>query len=441
MHGASAALEPKPAATSGWDATTWRRLKNILGGSAGNFVEWFDWFAYASFAIYFSRAFFPDGSQTVQLLNAAFVFAGGFLARPVGALLMGIYADKAGRRAALVLSVGLMCAGSLLIAVTPTGLGVASTCLLIVARLMQGLSVGGEYGASATYVSEMATRDRRGFWSACLYVTLGGGQLAALALLVLLQLVLTEEQLYAWGWRIPFALGAVLAIVVFWIRRGIDETRSFETAAVPPEERGRSLLLFTKYPRETAIVVVLTAGGGVGFYTYSVYMQKFLVNTAGFDKPVASAVLTLALITFLLIQPLVGWLSDRVGRKRTLMASFGLGALLAVPVMTALATTTDAIEAYFLCMLPLIALSGYSSLSAIFKAELFPTQVRALGVALPYALAQAIFGGNAETAALAFKNAGNESGYFWLLAGLLGTAFVVTLLMKDTREHSRIVED
>lgn len=441
MHGASAAREPKPAATPGWDATTWRRLKNILGGSAGNFVEWFDWFAYASFAIYFSRAFFPDGSQTVQLLNAAFVFAGGFLARPVGALLMGIYADKAGRRAALVLSVGLMCAGSLLIAVTPTGLGVASTCLLIVARLLQGLSVGGEYGASATYVSEMASRDRRGFWSGCLYVTLIGGQLAALALLFTLQLVLTEEQLYAWGWRIPFVIGAALAIVVFWIRRGIDETSSFEKAAVAPGERGRSLLLFTQYPRETAIVVVLTAGGGIGFYTYTVYMQKFLVNTVGFAKPAASAIMTLVLITFLLLQPLVGWLSDRFSRKGTLMVSFGLGALLAVPVMTAIARTTDAFAAYFLCLAPLVLLSGYTSLSAIIKAELFPTHVRALGVALPYALAQAIFGGNAETAALAFKNAGNESGYFWLLAGLFAAAFVVTLLMKDTRKHSRIIED
>jgi MHS family alpha-ketoglutarate permease-like MFS transporter len=419
----------------------WRRLRNILGGSAGNFVEWFDWFAYASFAIYFSKAFFPEGSQTAQLLNTAFVFAGGFLARPVGALVMGIYADKVGRRAALTLSVALMCGGSLMIALIPTGLGALSPGLLIIARLLQGLSVGGEYGASATYISEMSTRDKRGFWSGCLYLTIGGGQLAALALLILLQHLLTEEQLYGWGWRIPFGVGAALAVIVFWIRRNIDETGSFEKASVPSEDRGRSLLLFTKYPRESAIVFVLTAGGGIGFYTYTTYMQKFLVNTAGFDKAVSSGIMTLVLITFLLIQPLVGWLSDRFDRKRTLILSYGLGAVLAVPVLTAISKTSDPVVAYFLCLLPLIALTGYTALSAIVKAELFPTHVRALGVALPYAIAQAVFGGNAETAALAFKSAGHESGYYWLLAGIFAAGFIVTLLMRDTRANSRILDD
>ena len=208
-----------------------QRLKNILGGSAGNFVEWFDWFAYSAFALYFSRAFFPAGDQTAQLLGTAAIFAVGFIARPVGALLFGIYADRAGRRAALTLSVAMMCVGSLLIALIPTGLGLLSPALLLLARVLQGLSVGGEYGASATYISEMAERTRRGFWSGFLYVTLIGGQLAAMLLLVLLQNVLTEAQLYAWGWRIPFVVGALLAVVVWWIRRGIHETRSFTQAA------------------------------------------------------------------------------------------------------------------------------------------------------------------------------------------------------------------
>jgi MHS family alpha-ketoglutarate permease-like MFS transporter len=438
---ATGAIIDVPVIAAAQDTTAWQRLRNILGGSAGNFVEWFDWFAYASFAIYFSKAFFPEGSQTAQLLNTAFVFAGGFLARPVGALLMGAYADRAGRRAALTLSVGLMCAGSLMIALIPTGISLVSPCLLIVARLLQGLSVGGEYGASATYIGEMARRDNRGFWSGCLYVTIVGGQLAALALQVLLQFLLTEEQLYAWGWRIPFAVGAALAVVVFWIRRGIDETASFAKDSIRTEERGKSLLLFTKYPKQTAIVVILTAGGGIGFYTYTTYMQKFLVNTAGFEKADASQIMTLVLISFLLFQPLFGWLSDKVNRKRTLMASFGLGALLAVPTLTALSTTTDPVEAFLLCLLPLFVLSGYTAVAAIIKAELFPTHVRALGVALPYALAQAVFGGNAETAALAFKNAGNESGYYWLLTGILTAGFVVALLMRDTKQHSLILED
>lgn len=418
-----------------------QRLKNIIGGSAGNFVEWFDWFAYASFAIYFSRAFFPDGDQTAQLLNTAFVFAGGFLARPVGALLLGIYADRHGRRAALTLSVAMMCAGSLLIAATPTGLGWVSPLLLVVARLLQGLSVGGEYGASATYVSEMAGESRRGFWSGFLYVTLIGGQLAAMLLQVLLQQLLTEDELYAWGWRIPFVVGAALAVVVFWIRRGIHETRSFTEAPEPLHERGQAMLLFLHYPKATAIVVALTAGGGLGFYTYTTYMQKLLVNTAGFAKPVAAQIMTWVLATFMFFPPLVGWISDHVGRKNTLMVAFAASALLAVPVLSAIAAATDPLQVYLLCLLPLFFLSGYSALSAIVKAELYPAHVRALGVAVPYAIAMAIFGGNAETAALWFKRAGMESGYYWVVAGVMAVGFFVAASMRDTREHSLIRED
>jgi MFS transporter, MHS family, alpha-ketoglutarate permease len=441
MKSAETAAFGTPQAVSAREIPGWKRLRNVLGGSAGNFVEWFDWFAYASFAIYFSRAFFPEGSQTVQLLNTAFVFAGGFLARPLGAWLMGLYADRAGRRAALTLSVAMMCTGSLIIAVIPTGFGIASTVLLVLARLLQGLSVGGEYGASATYVCEMASRKNRGFWSGCLYVTLIGGQLAAVMLQVLLQSLLSEEQLYAWGWRIPFAVGAALAVVVFWIRRGIDETQSFVKEDVPIADRGRSMLLFSRYPKETAIIVILTAGGGLAFYTYTIYMQKFLVNTSGFGKDVAAQIMTWVLVSYLFFQPLVGWISDKVGRKPTLAMSFGLGALLAVPVLSAIATVSDPVIAYFLCLLPLFVLTGYTALSAIVKAELFPTHVRAVGVALPYALAQAIFGGNAETAALSFKNAGNESGFFWFVAVMLAVGFVVSVRMRDTQKHTLIREE
>jgi MFS transporter, MHS family, alpha-ketoglutarate permease len=418
--------------------TPQRRLKNILGGSAGNLVEWFDWFAYASFALYFSRAFFPEGTQTVQLLNTAFIFAGGFIARPLGALLLGAYADRAGRRAALTLSVAMMCGGSLLIALTPTGLGIVSPLLLVGARLLQGISVGGEYGASATYVSEMASREHRGFWSGFLYVTLIGGQLAAMLLQLLLQSLLSEQQLYDWGWRIPFVVGAALAVVVFWIRRGIHETTSFGSASVPAHDRGRALLLFTRYPKETAIVLVLTAGGGIGFYTYTTYMQKMLVNTAGFEKTTASQVMTFVLATFIFFPPLVGWISDRVGRKKTLVVSFAAGAVLAVPVLAALSKVTDPVAAYFLCLLPLFVLSGYTSLSAIIKAELYPAHVRALGVSVPYSISMAIFGGNAESAALYFKQAGNEAGYYWVVAAILAIGGIVATRLRDTREYSLI---
>lgn len=416
-----------------------QRLRNILGASAGNFVEWFDWFAYASFALYFSRAFFPAGNQTAQLLNAAFVFAGGFIARPVGALLFGMYADRAGRRAALTLSVAMMCGGALVIALTPTGLGMLSPALLVFARLVQGLAVGGEYGAAATYVSEMASTKHRGFWSGFLYVTLVGGQLAAMSLQVLLQNMLSEAELYAWGWRIPFVVGALLAVVVFWIRRGIEETSSFTADATHEAERGRPLALVVDYPRETAIVLGLTAGGAVGFYTYAVYMQKLLVNSAGFAKPVAAQIMAWVLATLLFFPPLVGWLADLLGRKRTMMLAFGASALLAVPVLGRLRTATDPLTVYALCLLPLFCLSGYYALSAIIKAELYPTHVRALGVSVPYAIALAIFGGNAETVALAMKQAGVESGYDWVVAGVFGMAFVAALMLPGDRARDRLV--
>jgi MHS family alpha-ketoglutarate permease-like MFS transporter len=201
------------------------------------------------------------------------------------------------------------------------------------------------------------------------------------------------------------------------------------------------MLLFLKYPKETAIVVALTAGGGLGFYTYTTYMQKLLVNTAGFEKPVAAQIMTAVLATFMVFPPLVGWLSDHVGRKTTLMVAFGMSALLAVPVLGAIARATDPVAVYFLCLLPLFFLSGYSALSAIVKAELYPAHVRALGVAVPYAIAMAIFGGNAETAALYFKQIGHEAGFYWLVAGIMAVGFVVASLMRDTRRHSLIRED
>jgi MHS family alpha-ketoglutarate permease-like MFS transporter len=331
-----------------------------------------------------------------------------------------------------------MCGGSLMIAEIPTGFGVASAALLLLARVLQGLSVGGEYGASATYLSEMAERHRRGLWSGFLYVTLTGGQLAALLLQVVLQRILTEQQLYDWGWRIPFAVGAALAVVVWWIRRGIHETHSFTEVSGAMSDRGRALILFRQYPKETFTVMALTAAGGVGFYTYTTYMQKLLVNSAGFDKPLVSQLMTGLLAIFMVLPPLAGWLADKVGHRRTMLASFGGLAIVSVPVLGALSTATDPATAFVLALVPLILFSGYSGLSAIFKAELYPAHVRALGVAVPYAIAQAIFGGNAETTALYLKKVGHESAYFWLVAALMVVGFLATLRLRETREHSLI---
>jgi MHS family alpha-ketoglutarate permease-like MFS transporter len=419
------------------------RLKAIVGGSAGNLVEWYDWFAYASFALYFAPVFFPEGDRTAQLMQSAAVFAVGFVARPFGAWMMGLYADRAGRRAALALSVGLMCLGSLGIALTPgyDTIGAAAPVLLVIIRIVQGLSLGGEYGASATYLSEMSTKDRRGLWSSVLFVTLIAGQLIALSLLILLQNVMTPADLEAWGWRIPFVVGALLAVVVFWIRMGLDESRSFINARDSGAERASTMMLLRHHPKETAVIFGLTAGGSLAFYAYTTYMQKFLVNTSGFSKNEATGIMAGALFLYMCAQPVFGWLSDKVGRRSTLIWAFGGAMLASFPVMSAIAGTDSIPVAFGLIVLLLLILSGYTSVSAVVKAELFPAHIRALGVALPYAASNAIFGGAAEYVALRFKASGLETGFYVYVSVICAVALVIALRLRETKTHSLILED
>ena len=420
-----------------------RRLRNIIGGSAGNLVEWFDWYAYAAFTLYFAPVFFPSDNPTTEYLQAAAVFAVGFLMRPIGAWIMGVYADRKGRKAGLTLSVSLMCAGSLIIGCTPgyATIGIAAPLLLLFARLLQGLSVGGEYGSSATYLSEMATAKHRGFWSSFQYVTLISGQLLALMLLILLQNTLSETALASWGWRIPFFVGAGLAVVVFWLRRRLDETAAFKAEDEKSAPKSSALLLVLKHPKEALLVLGLTAGGTLAFYTYTTYLQKFLTNTAGFSKATATEISAAALLVFMLLQPAVGALSDRIGRKPVMIAFGVLGVLCTVPIMSTLATTTSALAAFALSLAALVIVSGYTAINAVVKAELFPAHIRALGVALPYAIANALFGGTAEYVALKFKLEGHESLYFWYVTGMIGVSLLTFIFMRDTKHRSAIVHD
>ena len=419
------------------------RLRNIIGGSAGNLVEWYDWYIYAAFALYFAPVFFPAGDMTSQLLNTAAIFAVGFVMRPIGAWVMGIYADSKGRKAGLTLSVSLMCAGSLAIAAMPTyaQIGPFAPALLVVARMMQGLSLGGEYGASATYLSEMAGARRRGFYSSFQYVSLIAGQLIALAVLLVLQFTLSEADLEAWGWRIPFALGAVLAVVVFYIRRRLAETESFANAKAAGAPRSSGANLFRDHPKEALLVMALTAGGTLAFYAYTTYMQKFLVNTTGFGRETASQVMTAALFVFMCLQPLSGALSDKVGRK-PVMVTFGvLGMIFTVPLFTALESVESPIAAFLLVMAALVIVTGYTSINAVVKAELFPAHIRALGVALPYAIANTLFGGTAEYVALWLKGMGLERAFYWYVTAMIALSLIVYLSMRDTKRHSLILED
>jgi MHS family alpha-ketoglutarate permease-like MFS transporter len=475
------------AVTAGQPMSAIARIKAILGGSAGNLVEWYDWFAYSAFTLYFAGHFFPKGDRTAQLLQAAAIFAVGFLARPIGAWAMGFYADRVGRRAALAFSVALMCLGSFAIAIIPSyaTIGVFAPIALTAARIVQGLSVGGEYGASATYMSEMAGKTRRGFWSSFQYVTLIMGQLSATLVLLVLQHTLTKGQLEDWGWRIPFAIGGVLAIVVFWIQTGLEESASFtkietadRTRLDPRHMRWVMILLgvalaicaalfashnpsamslsvavlviwqlslaaplLQKHPRETLMVAGLTAAGSLSFYAYTTYLPKFLVNTAGFSKDAATAISAGSLLVYMLIQPAMGHLSDKVGRRTTLIGAFLLGTLLTYPIMAALSHSTSPLPAFGLATALCLIHSGYSSVSAVVKSELFPTAVRAMGVALPYAIANTIFGGTAEYVALWFKAQKLESGFYIYVSVIMAAALLIALRLRNTNITSLIDDD
>ncbi len=418
---------------------TARRLKAIFIGSSGNLVEWFDFYTYSAFALYFANSFFPSQSQTAQLLHAAAIFAVGFLMRPIGGWLFGHVADIHGRRIALAASVLLMCFGSLVIAITPTyeTVGVAAPLILLFARLIQGLSLGGEYGTSATYLSEMAHPEHRGFYSSFQYVTLIGGQLLAmLVLLVLQKLLLTPEQLEAWGWRIPFAIGAGLAIVVYFMRRDMEESDAFVEARATIETRSSPFRGLLEHPREVAIVVGLTLGGTVAFYTYTIYMQKFLVNSAGLSKDTSTVIAAGTLFVFMCLQPVVGAISDVIGRRPVLLTFGVLGTLLTVPILTTLQHTTNPWTAFFLIMGALVIVSGYTAINAVVKAELFPTSIRAMGVGFPYAVTVALFGGTAEYVALYLKDIGHETAFYWYVTGCIFASLVVYAFMRDTRHDS-----
>src|SRR5215467_10656958 len=418
-----------------------RRIRAIFIGSIGNLVEWYDFYAYAAFALYFAGAFFPSSDPVVQQLNAALLFAAGFLVRPLGGWLFGWLADHHGRRSALMLSVGMMCFGSLMIAVTPTyeTIGIFAPVLLGLARIIQGLSLGGEYGTSATYLTEMADEEHRGFYSSFQYVTLIGGQLCAILVLLLLQQAfLTGAQLKAWGWRIPFAVGALLALVALAMRRNLLETDEFVASQKSSTRKQASLRELMQYPREVLLVVGLTMGGTTAFYTYTTYMQKFLKLSVGLTDTQTTLVTAASLIFALFLQPIYGALSDKIGRK-TVLIWFGVGGtLFTIPLLNALQATKSALVAFLLIAGAWLIVAGYTSINAVVKAELFPTKVRATGVGLPYALTVSIFGGTAESIALWFKSIGHERWFYYYLTAVIAISLLVYVTMRDTKHRSAI---
>lgn len=416
-----------------------KKLKAIFIGSAGNLVEWFDFYCYAAFSLYFANAFFPSQDPTAQMMSTAGIFALGFFIRPIGGFLFGYIGDRHGRKLSLLISVLLMCFGSLMIASVPTyaSIGIWSPAILLTARLLQGLSLGGEYGASATYLSEIATSKNRGFYTSFQYVTLIGGQLLALVLLLVLQkFILSPEDLKAWGWRIPFFVGAALALIALRMRSDLPETEAFHAA-----KKSESSGIFTelmKHPKEVLTVIGLTMGGTLCFYVYTTYMQKFLRLSVGLTDTQTTAVSAASLIFAMCLQPIYGALSDRVGRRPLLLGFALLGTLFTVPLLTAIRHASGPWEAFALVACAWLIVSGYTSINALVKAELFPANIRATGVGVPYAIAVSVFGGSAEYIALWFKSINLESGFYWYATGVVACTLIVVFLMRDTKATSRI---
>jgi MHS family alpha-ketoglutarate permease-like MFS transporter len=420
------------------DLTPRQRVIAIIGASSGNLVEWFDFYIYSFCALYFSSAFFPKGDPTTQLLNTAGIFAAGFLMRPIGGWMFGRIADRYGRRNAMMISVLMMCGGSLMIAALPTyaTIGVAAPALLLVARLFQGLSVGGEYGTSATYMSEVAEPGRKGFFASFQYVTLIGGQLAALLVLGILQLLLSHDELVAWGWRIPFVVGACSALVSLYLRRSLHETTTESNRK--SEAAGSVASLLRHHGRAFVTVLGFTAGGSLIFYAFTTYMQKYLVNTVGMSAKTASGVMTVCLLIYMVMQPIFGALSDRIGRKTSMIAFGALATIFTVPIFSALRGVSSPVMAGVLITCAMAIISLYTSIGGLIKAEMFPVEVRALGVGLSYAVANAIFGGSAEYVALWFKKGGTEPYFYWYVSIMCLLACIVAIRMPDPQKSGHL---
>ena len=417
--------------------TARKRMVSMIAATGGSLIEWFDFYIYTFMSIYFSPSFFPSGDKTTQLLASAGIFAAGFLARPVGGWFFGWMADTVGRKQSMIVSVNFMCIGAFMCAFVPgyETIGVAAPLLLLLARLLQGFSVGGGYGSVATYITEAASPGRRGFYASWQYVTILGAQLMSILLLYILQSTMDLADLKAWGWRIPFVIGAVLAVVVAYLRRKVTETAS--SGALKSKGAGTigSLAIHRK---AVILVLIFTAGGSLYFYTFTTYLQKLFVNTAGMDPKQVSVLMAGIITVMTVLQPIFGALSDRFGRK-SFMIAFGILATVAtVPVLTAISHVSSVTEAFLLGVIPVTIASFYTSISGVLKAELFPTEVRTLGVGLPYAVSNAIFGGSAEYVGLKFKAEGIETAFFWYVACMAAIVLVAAFWMPDMRKASYI---
>ena len=366
--------------------------KSVAASAMGNATEWFDYGVYAATATYLTDAFFPGELGT---LGTMLGFAVSFVLRPVGGMVWGPLGDRVGRKVVLATTILLMAAATGLIGVLPTHgqVGVLAPILLILLRVVQGFSTGGEYGGAATYLAECSTDKKRGFFGSFLEFGTLGGFVGGSAVVLLCQLILGSEAMHDWGWRIPFLIAVPLGAIGWYLRTRLDESPVFtEVNEKEHPESGLRILLAT-YWREVLILFGLVVALNVANYTLLTYQPTYLQNTIGMGESTTTAMVLIGQLVMMLCVPFFGRLSDRVGRRPMWLFSLVGLAVFAVPMYWLMGQGTGWAILGFV-VLGLLYVPQLSTISATFPA-IFPTHVRYAGFALGYNLSTAIFGGTA----------------------------------------------
>ncbi|WP_406312010.1 MFS transporter [Streptosporangium sp. NBC_01639] len=405
----------------------------LVGGTVGNFVEWFDWSVYGFFAPYFASQFFPGGGTTATL-STLLVFAISFFMRPVGAAVLGVYADRRGRRHGMTLTILLMAAGSLLIALAPTygAVGWLAPAILIAGRLLQGFSTGGEFGTSASFLVEWAKPGRRAFAGSFQQVSVVLGILCASLSATVLTRTLDDDAMSSWGWRVPFVLGAVIGLIGMYIRRRLTEPEAFRRLEQSGRQEQRPLGAMAAGHRRAAwFVFGISIAGSVITYMWLTYLPTYAVLTQHAKEADAQLANTIALAFFVVVLPFAALLSDRFGRRPTMLVYAGAFVILPFPLLSMLDGSFGSVLLVSLVGMAFLSLN-HSNLATVF-AELFPPQVRTIGIALPYAISNAIFGGTAPSVMQFFGSRDN----LWAVPLYVSVCALVTGLffyfMRETK--------
>jgi len=368
--------------------------KTLIGTGIGNAVEWYDWAIYATFTPFIASQLFSKTDPASAVLSTLAIFAVGFVARPFGGFLFGWIGDRIGRKASMTLAVGLASVGSLMIGIAPTfaAVGAFASLMLLVARLVQGLAHGGELPSSQTYLSEMAPKEHRGFWATLIYTSGTVGILFGTLLGAVLNMALSTEAMNAWGWRIPFLIGAAMGLYALIMRSRLHETDVFAGEALA-EKKAAIWPQIVRHRKQALQVIGLTVGLTVIYYIWGVVAPSYATTALKIDRGEALWAGVVGNIVFIAALPFWGKLADRIGRKKVLWAGAIGAGLLHFPMTALLKDSAWQLAVSMSVMLIFIAASA-AIVPAVY-AELFPTSIRTVGVGVPYSICVALFGGTA----------------------------------------------